>query len=42
MSKAQPGKKDSTKPKKVHKPNPPGLPANLAPMVAAPLRAKKR
>jgi hypothetical protein len=42
MSKGQHGNKEARKPKKVHLPNPPGLPASLAPLVASPLRPKKK
>jgi hypothetical protein len=42
MSKAQQGNKEAKKPKKVHVPNPPRLPASLAPMVANSGRPKKR
>jgi len=42
MSKGQRGNKESKKPKKVHVPNPPGLPANLAPAEMGGLRPKKR
>ncbi len=42
MTKGQHGNKEAKKPKKVHVPNPPGLPANLAPTVASTLRPKKR
>jgi hypothetical protein len=42
MSKRQHGNKEAKKPKKVHVPNPPGLPASLAPTVAQTLGPKKR
>jgi hypothetical protein len=42
MTKGQHGNKEAKKPKKVHVPNPPGLPASLAPIVPNPLRQKKR
>ncbi len=42
MTKGQRGNKESKKPKKVHLPNPPGLPANLAPMVTMQPNPKKR
>jgi hypothetical protein len=42
MSKGQHGNKEAKKPKKVHVPTPPALPASLAPIVTAPVRAKKR
>jgi hypothetical protein len=42
MNKGQHGNKEAKKPKKVHTPNPPGLPASLAPVAAAALRPKKR
>ncbi len=42
MTKGQHGNKEAKKPKKVHTPNPPGLPAGLAPLVAVPPRPKKR
>ena len=42
MSKSQNGNKEAKKPKKVHLPNPPGLPAGLAPLAAHPLKPKKR
>jgi hypothetical protein len=42
MSKGQRGNKEAKKPKKVHVPNPPGLPANLAPTVAGTLGPKRR
>lgn len=42
MNKGQHGNKEVKKPKKVHTPNPPGLPASLAPLVAVPPRPKKR
>jgi len=41
MSKGQRGNKESKKPKKVHAPNPPGLPANLVPVAANAQRPKK-
>ncbi len=42
MTKGQHGNKEAKKPKKVHVPNPPGLPAGLAPVVPNPLRTKPR
>jgi hypothetical protein len=42
MSKRQHGNKEAKKPKKVHVPNPPGLPAGLAPKVASTLGPKRR
>ena len=42
MTKGQHGNKEAKKPKKVHVPNPPSLPASLAPTVASTLRPKKR
>ena len=42
MTKGQHGNKEAKKPKKVHVPNPPGLPPSLAPMVANVQRLKKR
>ena len=42
MSKGKHGNKEAKKPKKVHAPNPPGLPASLAPTVASTLRPRKR
>ena len=42
MSKRQHGNKEAKKPKKVHVPNPPGLPAGLAPTVASTLGPKRR
>jgi len=42
MSKAKHGNKEAKKAKKIHAPNPPGLPAGLAPTVASMLRPKKR
>jgi hypothetical protein len=42
MSKGKHGNKEAKKPKKVHVPNPPGLPAGLAPTLASTLRPKKR
>jgi hypothetical protein len=42
MSKGQQGSKEAKKPKKVHTPNPPGLPASLQPLASAPPRPKKR
>jgi hypothetical protein len=42
MSKGKHGNKEAKKPKKVHAPNPPGLPASLAPTAASMLRPKKR
>lgn len=42
MSKGQHSNKEAKKPKKVHVPNPPGLPAGLAPLVANVLKPKKQ
>jgi len=42
MTKGQHGNKEARKPKKVHVPNPPALPASLAPTAASMLRPKKR
>jgi hypothetical protein len=42
MSKGQSGNKEAKKPKKVHVPNPPGLPASLLPQAAGAQRPKKR
>jgi len=42
MTKGQHGNKEAKKPKKVHVPNAPGLPAGLAPLIANPQRPKKR
>jgi hypothetical protein len=42
MTKGKNGNKEAKKPKKVHTPNPPGLPANLAQTVASTLGPKKR
>jgi hypothetical protein len=42
MTKGQHGNKEAKKPKKVHVPNPPGLPENLAPKPGTTLRPKKR
>jgi hypothetical protein len=42
MTKGQHGNKEAKKPKKVHVPNPPGLPASLTPIIANTLRPKKR
>jgi hypothetical protein len=42
MTKGQHGNKEAKKPKKVHVPNPPGLPAGLAPLPSELLRPKKR
>ena len=36
------GNKETKKPKKIHVPNPPGLPANLAPAATGALKPKKR
>jgi hypothetical protein len=41
-TKGKHGNKEAKKPKKVHVPNPPGLPVGLAPIVPNPLRQKKR
>lgn len=42
MSKRQNGNKEAKKPKKLHVPNPPGLPAAVASMVGNKLVPKKR
>jgi hypothetical protein len=42
MTKGKHGNKEAKKPKKTHVPNPPGLPASLAPTVASTMRLKKR
>jgi hypothetical protein len=42
MTKNQTGAKEGAKPKKVHVPNPPRLPAGLAPLVPNAGRPKKR
>jgi hypothetical protein len=42
MTKKQTGTQATKKPKKVHVPNPPGLPANLAQVAANALRPRKR
>jgi len=42
MTKGRQGNRETKKPKKVHVPNPPGLPTSLAPTVASTLRPKKR
>jgi len=42
MTKGKHGNKEAKKPKKIRVPNPPGLPASLTPIVADPLRGKKR
>lgn len=42
MTKGKHGNKEAKKPKKEHVPNPPGLPANLAPKTADTLKPKKR
>ena len=42
MSKGKHGNKEAKKPKKVHVPNPPGLPTSLAPTVASTRAPKKR
>ncbi len=42
MSKGKNGNKEVKKPKKLHVPNPPGLPANLAPLANAVTRPKKK
>ena len=42
MSKGKNGNKELKKPKKQHVPNPPGLPASLAPLAAAATRPKKK
>ena len=41
MTKGKNGNKEAKKPKKAHVPNPPGLPANLAPSSTSPLRPRK-
>ncbi len=41
MSKGKNGNKEAKKPKKVHVPNPPALPAGLAPSRASTLGPKK-
>jgi len=42
MSKGQSGNKEAKKPKKVHVPNAPALPANLLTQAASPQKPKKR
>ena len=42
MANGTQGKQPAKKPKKAHVPNPPRLPAGLAPIVPNPLRAGKR
>jgi hypothetical protein len=42
MSKGKHGNKEAKKPKKAHVPNPPGLPAGLAPLAGNPARPKQR
>ena len=42
MAKGKHDNKEAKKPKKVHVPNAPGLPASLVPTVATMLRPKKR
>lgn len=42
MTKGPRGKTEAKKPKKLHVPNPPGLPASLAPTAASLLRPKTR
>jgi hypothetical protein len=42
MSSSKHGNKEAKKPKKVIVPNAPGLPASLAPLVANPMKPKKR
>ncbi len=42
MTKGKSGNKEAKKPKKVLVPNPPGMPASLLPLVANPLKPKKR
>ena len=42
MSKGKNGNKEVKKPKKLHVPNPPGLPASLAAVGTAPPRPKKK
>jgi hypothetical protein len=42
MNKGKHGNKEAKKAKKVRVPNPPGLPAGLAPLVGNPLGPKKR
>ena len=41
MNKGKHGNKEAKKPKKVRVPNPPGLPAGLAPLVVSPLKPRK-
>ena len=41
MNKGKNGNKEAKKPKKVHVPNPPGLPAGLAPLGASSVRPRK-
>jgi hypothetical protein len=41
MTKGKHGNKEAKKPKKIHVPNPPGLPPGLAPSVASTLRPRK-
>ena len=42
MTKGQHGNKEAKKPKKVHPPNPPGLPSSLVPVAVAAQLPKKR
>lgn len=42
MTKGKHGNKEAKKPKKVHVPNPPGLPAGLVPPAVDPFRPKQR
>ncbi len=42
MNKSQNGNKEAKKPKKVHLPNPPGLPASLTQKLPNALKPKKR
>ncbi len=42
MSKGKNGNKEVKKPKKLHVPNPPGLPASLVPLPSAALRPKRK
>jgi hypothetical protein len=42
MTKGQHGNKEAKKPKKVHVPNPPGLPTSLTPIAVSAQKPKKR